>query len=248
LIIDSDDLGDAFDSGTPRYRPYSLHSEWRTIKSPIRIENQLRVRYKAAVIDHYIDIETGEVIPTVQARKLPDFWQEIRFSERCIQRSEVLLGLRKEVRQFAEFVLKFRNFRRGITPGIETLVRWYASLHGKAPHHVRRHVMVLQNAGLLVGDNLLGALFQIAGTKVKAKVHLGEGSRAAYTFLAMLIQSNGRIKTYTPFWSKDVVPDMSTLVADVMKRVRASQFRPRNDGPTVARIGTHQEELCKCGH
>lgn len=126
-------------------------------------------RYKAPRIAEYVDMESGEIIAADALKDHPEFTgnlelpPEFHFSEAVLQRAFILDSLRKEVRGFASFVLAFRNQRRGVTPGVDTLVRWYAQIAGKQASHVQRYVKRLEVAGILAGSSLLAPLFQVAG-------------------------------------------------------------------------------------
>jgi hypothetical protein len=126
---------------------------------------------KVRSITAYIDLNTGEIIPADQL-SIPT----LDLREKLFARRKALESLRAEVRLFAVFVLHFANKRRGITPGVDTLCRWYADMQGKRSQDVRRYVPKLMEAGLLAGENLLGPLFQRTGGRVKD--HLGEEFRA----------------------------------------------------------------------
>lgn len=134
---------------------------------------------------------TGEIIPTENLRNDPELWPLVwptmHFSERCLQRQFILNSLRKEVREFALFVLAFTNQRRGVTPWIEQLVKWYAQLHGKRSSDVRRYVAQLEGSGIISESSLLGYLFQYSGKNTTAKSHLSEDAEASLTFLQMTL-------------------------------------------------------------
>jgi hypothetical protein len=106
----------------------------------------------------------------------------LHFGERLLQREFILQGLRAEVRDFAKFVLRFRNQRRGITPGIDTLVKWYAEISDKQAGHVRRYVPKLMEAGVLAGTSLVGPLFQFTGRNATTRDHMREEAVACQAF------------------------------------------------------------------
>ena len=58
--------------------------------------------------------------------------------------------------------MQFRNKRRGLTPGIDELRKWYAIYTGKRAGNVSRYVKNLVEAGILVGtkQDTLMPLFQ----------------------------------------------------------------------------------------
>jgi hypothetical protein len=126
---------------------------------------------KVRSVCEYIDLSTGELIPSGQ---LSIGVLDLR--EKYSAREDALASLRPEVRSFAFFVLRFANRRRGITPGVRALCQWFGHLHSKQTQHIRRYVPALVRAGILAGDALLGPLFQRTGGR--AGDHLGEDFRA----------------------------------------------------------------------
>jgi hypothetical protein len=164
------------------------------------------------VVLEYIDTETGEILSARRAKRAPDFWPELHFAERVLLRQAIVDGLRKEVREFARFVLEFLNSRRGITPGVNVLAKWYARLHGQQPHHVRRHVEKLKAANILAGETLVAPLFQRSGKHLSARAHLAEDTVATVRFSRMLL-SRHNIRAQE---------EMNRIVNEIMQRVRAS--------------------------
>jgi hypothetical protein len=136
---------------------------------------------KLRSIEAYLDLDTGEIIPADQLA-MPVLDLREKLPARC----KALESLRPEVRHFAAFILRFANKRRGISPGIDTLCRWYAEMHGRQSGHVRRYIPKLTEAGLLAGENLLGPLFQRTGGRVRD--HLGEEYRSWCIYTRMRMQ------------------------------------------------------------
>ncbi|SDY99905.1 hypothetical protein SAMN05518854_103211 [Variovorax sp. YR266] len=143
-------------------------------------------------VHEYLDTGTGEIIPADQLN-IP----VLDLRERLPARAKALASLRFEVQQFATFVLRFANLRRGITPGIGVLCQWYAEMHSRRSQDVRRYIPALHKAGVLAGETLLGPLFQRTGGK--AREHLGEEYRAAciYSRLRMKAQPISTTRTRT---------------------------------------------------
>lgn len=137
---------------------------------------------KVRSVSAYIDQSTGEIIPAEQL-SVPI----LDLREKLPARAKALDSLRPEVRKFALFVLRFANKRRGITPGIDTLCRLYADLHGRRSQDMRRHIPRLMQAGVLAGENLLGPLFQ--RTRGRTRDHLGEEYRAWCVYTRMRMQT-----------------------------------------------------------
>lgn len=172
-------------STEPRYVPCTVVMKWREIDTPIMRRGKEESCYQAPVVTQYVDTHTGEILETKAIRKDKELLPELHFSERCLQREFILNSLRPEVREFALFVLTFRNRRRGVTPGFGQLVKWYAELTGKRADNVRRFINPLEEAGIVAGESLLGPLFQIAGKSVAAWEHLCEDSNA-YSRLVLI--------------------------------------------------------------
>lgn len=137
----------------------------------------------------YVDLSTGEVI---EAKDLSIGVVDLR--QKLPARAHALGSLREEVEAFASFVLRFANKRRGITPGIEVLCKWFGELHGKQTGHVRRYIPVLLKAGILAGDTLLGPPFQRTGGETRS--HLGEDYRA-WCIFQMLKRDRFKLTTAT---------------------------------------------------
>lgn len=170
-------------------QPYTMVMAWRKLSTAIRIKNKLVSRYLAPSITEYLDLSTGEIIQASDLRNDPRLPPQIYVGEIILLRQALLDSLRKEVKEFALFVLHFRNNRRGITPEIETLVEWYARLHGKRPSNVRRYVAVLEKAGFLAGSSLLSRLFQNTGKRALARDHLGEDVVARRIYFSLCLKA-----------------------------------------------------------
>ena len=165
--------------------PYTFLPVWRKLPIPVKINNVEVSRYQALSVGEYIDTNTGEIIQAADLRNDPRVPPQIHVGEIMAQRQALMNSLRKEVREFAYFVLQFRNNRRGITPAIDVLVEWYAQLHSKRVSNVRRYIKALEGAGLLAGSSLLSPLFQRTGKNRTAKDHLGEDFAALAKFMVM---------------------------------------------------------------
>ena len=103
-----------------------------------------RFRGKLHVVD-YVDITSGEIIDakTIQAQGMKVIRPEARR-----RREEKLNSLRKEVRNFAVFLLKFRSQLGGLLIPLDGLVKWYGALEGKDAKHIRRYLPRLIDAGI----------------------------------------------------------------------------------------------------
>lgn len=150
------------------------HGEHRPCISPLALSYSKTGKLKRVL--EYVNAETGEVLPG------EDF-PVLSVGAKMAERETILGALRPEVRAFAQFVLKFANKRRGITPSVGTLCHWYADLNGKRTDNVRRHIKPLLAAKVLMHDNLLGPAFQRTGGA--AHDHLSEAEGAAARYLLM---------------------------------------------------------------
>lgn len=181
----------ASQSTEPRYLPWTVVTKFREMTTPIMLRGKEVTSYRAPVITEYLDRTTGEILEAKELRKGSELWPEFHVSERCLQREFILNILRPEVREFALFVLTFRNKRRGVTPGFGQLVKWYAELTGKRADNVRRFIKPLEEVGIVAGESLLGPLFQIAGKSVAAWEHLCEDSNAYSRLVLIRLRQRG---------------------------------------------------------
>lgn len=166
--------------------PYVIEHRWRRLTLPIMQLGKRVEKYLAPVVVEWLDRGTGVIMSDADARKDPRYRHPLRVSERCGQREYALTALRPEVKAFALFVLQFRNRRRGITPGIQTLVKWYAKCTNKRPENVRRNIQRLQDARIIEGDSLVGKLWQI--TDVSA-IHAQEDALASLRLATMQLRT-----------------------------------------------------------
>lgn len=156
--------------------PFEVISSLRRLETPIRLGSKPVTLVQVPEITEYLDLETGEIIPAKQVHRLHG--RPIDLSLRVLQREYLLNSLREEVREFAFYVLSFRNRRRGITPDIEKLVKWFAEATHRRTENVRRHIPKLKQAGILASESLLCPLFQLSGKSTQARDHLSEDLRA----------------------------------------------------------------------
>lgn len=172
--------------------PYTFAYSWRKFPTPIKINKVEVSRYQALSITEYIDMSTGEIIQAATLRNDPRVPPQLHVGEIMYRSQAIMNSFRKEVRDFAYFVLQFRNNRRGITPAIDTLIDWYAQLYSKRVSNVRRYVKTLEAAGLLAGSSLLSPLFQQTGKNKTAKDHLGEDFAATAKFMVMRLKARSK--------------------------------------------------------
>jgi hypothetical protein len=130
-------------------------------------------KYQKAV--EYLDLKTGEIISSKEAKKLGV--TELDYGLYVYTRRLILDELRKEVRHLASFVLKFRNKRRGITPDLSTVMKYYSNLHNKRYGNVSRYREDLYDS-IMVDDYLCRPEFQFTGKDTTTKEHMSESSHA----------------------------------------------------------------------
>lgn len=138
----------------------------------------------------WVDMDTGEILSKSDVTKLGLVVYD--YGIMVLQREYILNSLRKELKEFALFVLEFRNQRRGITPGIDELCRWYAELKGQKHWNVKRMVSKLVQAGILSRDNndVMMPLFQLKGTGLTSKAFLTEMREARSKFTLLKIKAD----------------------------------------------------------
>jgi hypothetical protein len=140
--------------------------------------------YDSVEISEYLDTITGEIISAAKMSRHPDRRPTIRVGELALQKQAAISRLRPEVAEFAYFVLAFRDQRRGVTPTMEVLVKWFALMTGRRASDIRRYLPRLDEAGICQGS-VMHPLFQFAGTKLKKSSHLGAEVSASGRFAIM---------------------------------------------------------------
>lgn len=149
----------------------------RKLSTPIIVDGRIVTRLPQYEVIEYVNVFTGEIVSAEQAKEL-GIKPGIDVSILAMQREYVLNLLRQEVREFALFLLKFRNNRRGITPDADEICKMYAEIHGLRASHVRRNIPKLKAAGILESIYMLTPLFQKAGKSMTARQHLSEDFKA----------------------------------------------------------------------
>lgn len=186
-----------------RYAPYQVTTKSRTVRKPMLMNGKLVSRYDAQTISSYIDLLTGEVIKSTAMTKR-QVGVSLRLGECVLQKRAVIKKLRPEVRGFALFVLKFRDHRRGVTPSMRTLAKWYASLHGRRTSDVMRYIGRLEAAGICAGE-CMTPLFQIASSRMQRSHYLGEHEVAGFRYAALQRDRDEAIRRANP-WQVDGMP------------------------------------------
>lgn len=173
--------------------PYTSVMVWRKLPKATYIGGRLVTRYKARQVTEYLDLRTGEIIQAANLQNDRRVPQEIHVGEIQMLRKCLMDSLRKEVREFAMFVVQFRNSRRGITPDIGILVNWYSRIHQKRHSNVKRYVKTLREKSFFAGESLLSPLFQRTGKKLTSRDHLGEDAAARSILLKIRLKARSRL-------------------------------------------------------
>lgn len=157
------------------------------VKIPILLNGKVLHRVEKLTAT-WIDPETGELLTEKQASAegYPSFDHGTMF----LQKEYILSLLRTPSRNFAYFLLKFRNKRGGLTPDIDTLCEWYSKLNKERLDNVKLFIKSLQKAGVIdIGDkNLLTPLFQIVDKKARKSQYKGEMFIAKTKFVLMMLE------------------------------------------------------------
>jgi len=164
--------------------PLTVETKYTTYQELKKDGSKVNRRVPHPVVKEYVDISTGEILSARRVLQIgikPYNYVLIR------QQQILVLGLlRKEVLNFANFLLMFRNKRRGISPDLDTICKWYADAHGVRKADVTRYVKPLKECGILASDTLMGPLFQIAGRNTTAVDHLSEDLDASIRYTKYL--------------------------------------------------------------
>lgn len=132
----------------------------------------------------YVDIETGEIVQKKKARI-----KEIR-PDAMLERFRRLDLLRPEIRNFATFILRFRNQACGFLVPMETLIGWYARLTGKIAKNVRRCISPLIENGILQDENTVEKIFMVNNPNRNARQAKGDRFKAETIFSMLLLKKS----------------------------------------------------------
>ncbi|WP_250476743.1 hypothetical protein [Caballeronia sp. INML1] len=166
--------------------------KWRRLSKGLKINGHVVTRYQVREALSYVNLVTGEIIAAEEASRL-GITVAGHVGEKTLRREIVLSGMRPEARSLAQFCLKFRNKRRGVTPGFDKLCHWYAVYADKRPDNVRRLLPALRNAGIMAGESLVGVEWQVSGSKTNAATHLNEDSNAERVFGDLMAQKGAAV-------------------------------------------------------
>lgn len=139
------------------------------------------------LVTEYVDTTTGGIIPAQVAQKMGV--RSIR-PDAMMRRLKKLDSLRREPREFANFLLKFRDGRCKFLVTLDTIVGWYSKLTGKEPHHIRRYIPSLVKAEVLDSDQVLNEDFMIHNPTAGKGAVKGDLFRAYNIFDQMILKKN----------------------------------------------------------
>ena len=132
----------------------------------------------------YIDMSTGEIVQPKLAKQLG--LVEYNYGIFVKERNEILNSLRKEAREFAVFILLFRNKRRGLSPNIQQVSEYYSKYSGKRVNNIRTRLLPQIMQRVVASDTLMMPPFQLSGKGVTAHEHLQEDFIAENTFFSLM--------------------------------------------------------------
>ena len=188
------------DQSVPKEDKPSLHKiedlacwrtelERRTYKSKILNKTFRFTRHR---IIEYVNMWTGEIVSLEEAKRLGAY--EFDYGHAIKERYEILDGLRQEVKDFAVFVLQFRNKRRGLSPNLKQVVEYYSKYTGKRIDNIKSRLLPHIMNKVVYSETLMMPPFQISGKKVQAHEHLHEDFVSESKFFMMMLKKSFRIE------------------------------------------------------
>lgn len=145
-------------------------------------------------VTEYLDKSTGEIISAKDARDL--FCLKSIYYSTMLNRHKKLESLKEGPRDFANFILKFRNNSCGFKVSFETLIDWYANLKDKRNQHVKRYIKPLVDAEILYvveGIPFLHEDFMINSGKQSKTMVKGDVFSARCLYDNMIASSGKRV-------------------------------------------------------
>lgn len=130
----------------------------------------------------YLDLSTGEILEASIAKTMG---VTVIRPDTASRRLRKLRTLRKEPRDFARFLLRFRDRQCKFLVSMETLVSWYAHITGRAAKNIRRYFEALIRGGILEEDLMLQEDFMVKHPRAGKESTKGDTFRA-HTILSLL--------------------------------------------------------------
>jgi hypothetical protein len=147
--------------------PFTWNLKTKKLIKPMKINGVTQRFLLYYSVHELVDTETGEIFLASDVNR-----KYVEYHYLLLQRQAILESLRPEIKDLALFVLKFRDRRRGITPNVNKILRWYSEIHQKHYSNVLRHKKKLVGKILERSDDtLLTAYFQNPGRNTSAKDH-----------------------------------------------------------------------------
>ncbi len=162
---------------------YRTQKESKTYRSKILNKTFRFVRHK---VIEYVNIKTGEIIPYALAKQIGV--TEFDYEPLTEERNEILNSFRKEVKDFACFVLIFRNKRRGLSPNIEQVTEYYSKFSGMRKNNIKTRLLPPLMNKVLHSSTLMMPPFQINDKKATAREHLQEDFIAENKFFDLMFK------------------------------------------------------------
>jgi len=185
-----------YDESNDNYTPdvkkliiFTTEQESQVYKSKILGKTYRFTRQK---VIEYLDPDTGEIIALKHFKQLGGV--EYNYGVFAQERNEILDTLREEVKDFACFVLKFRNKRRGISPNLEKVLEYYSRFSSKRIDNIKSRLLPKLYGKVLSNDNLLMPPFQFSGKNEKAYSHIAEEFVAENTFIYLMRKKNFKVE------------------------------------------------------
>jgi len=168
---------------------------WRTQeekqKYKSKILNKIFVFTRHKVVE-YVDYRTGEIVSAEQAKHLGV--TEYNYEPMTLERTTILDSFRKEVKEFALFVLIFRNKRRGVSPNIHQVVDYYSRYTGKRLNNIKSRLLPELYGRIISSDTLMMPPFQINDKRATAAEHLQEDFIAENKFFTLMKRKGCRLE------------------------------------------------------
>lgn len=135
-------------------------------------------------VTEYLDMKTGEIISSIKAKQIGVM--EFNYEPLTKEKNTILDSLRKEIRDFAKFVLLFRNKRRGLSPNLGQVVVYYSKYTGKRENNIKSRLLPNLMGKVIFSETLMMPPFQINDRFATAAEHLQEDFAAENKFFMMM--------------------------------------------------------------
>lgn len=168
-----------------------MFHEYEEDKSKLMIHKTEPYGKNSIKVVEYVDMETGEIVSSKDAHTKYGV-TEIRSGLRKV-REKKMLSLTKSQRDFANFILKFRNKSCGFLVPFDKICKWYSIYSNTRLDSVKRQVKSLIDAGILedsVGIIIPHKDFMInSPSRSKAEAR-GESFKAGCIFDMLMVRKH----------------------------------------------------------